>query len=134
MIINPNIEAMTGAVKAFNLLSNIDRNSTEYIAYYNGHKTDIKQTENLDKNDNLLYAIENGLKEQGARITSELLKTTEVMSIINDMLIPALDKIGEQYEKGKIFLPQLILSAGVAQSCFEVIKKKLSSENTQGVS
>ncbi len=134
MIINPNIEAMTGAVKAFNLLSNIDKNSTEYIAYYNGHKTDIKQTENLDKNDNLLYAIENGLKEQGARITSELLKTTEVMSIINDMLIPALDKIGEQYEKGKIFLPQLILSAGVAQSCFEVIKKKLSSENTQGVS
>lgn len=134
MIINPNIEAMTSTVKAFNVLSNIDKNSTEYIAHYNGYKPNSQPVINNSKDIDLFYAIENGLKDEGARITSELLKTNEVMSIINDMLIPALDKIGEQYEKGKIFLPQLILSAGVAQSCFEVIKKKLAIENSQGVS
>ena len=40
------------------------------------------------------------------------------MVIINEMLVPALDKAGEQFEKGKIFLPQLIQTAGVAQACF----------------
>lgn len=134
MIINPNIEAMTSAVKAFNLLSNIDKNSTEYIAQYTGYTPTSQQNNVNNKDIDIFYAIENGLKDEGAKITEELLKTTDVMDIINNMLIPALDKIGSQYEKGKIFLPQLILSAGVAQACFEVIKKKLANENHQSVS
>lgn len=44
------------------------------------------------------------------------------MIIINEMLIPALDVIGDKFEKGKIFLPQLILAADVAKECFEEIK------------
>jgi 5-methyltetrahydrofolate--homocysteine methyltransferase len=53
------------------------------------------------------------------------------MVLVNDVLIPALDKTGEQFEKGKIFLPQLILSAGVAQGCFEVIKDKMAASDSQ---
>jgi 5-methyltetrahydrofolate--homocysteine methyltransferase len=56
------------------------------------------------------------------------------MVIVNDILIPALDKTGSEFEKGKVFLPQLILSAGVAQSCFEVIKNKICNENNEPIS
>ena len=48
------------------------------------------------------------------------------MDIINLELIPALDRAGADFEKGKIFLPQLILSANAAQACFSVIKEKMS--------
>ncbi len=56
------------------------------------------------------------------------------MDIVNNMLIPALDKAGVQFEKGEIFLPQLILSAGVAQAAFEVIREKMVSSNSAPVS
>ena len=56
------------------------------------------------------------------------------MQIVNEMLIPALDKVGEDFEKNKIFLPQLIQSANTAQECFEVIKKHLSQTSGEAVS
>lgn len=130
-IINPNVDSMTGAVRAFKLLSDIDKNSIEYINAYGGEKTSqpIKKEADID----IFYAIENGLKNDGARITKELLETHDTMDIINNMLIPALDKAGSRFESGKIFLPQLILSAGVAQAAFEVIKEKLIKDNAAPV-
>lgn len=56
------------------------------------------------------------------------------MAIINDYLIPALDAAGDKFEKGTIFLPQLILTAGAAQACFEVIKNKFPSTEKAPVS
>ena len=56
------------------------------------------------------------------------------MQIINNYLIPALDSAGEKFEKGKIFLPQLILTAESAQACFEVIKEKLSLNSSDNIS
>ena len=82
----------------------------------------------------LPYAIENGLKGDCARLTQKLLETTGAMDIVNGILIPALDKTGVQFEQGKIFLPQLIQSATAAQSCFEVIKKKLADDKGTPVS
>ena len=86
--------------------------------------------------DKLCHAIEKGLKSEGAQLTSELLDIEgyDPMMLVNQILIPALDKAGELFEKGKIFLPQLILSAGVAQGCFEVIKNKMSKSDSAPVS
>lgn len=56
------------------------------------------------------------------------------MDIVNNMLIPALDKTGADFESGRIFLPQLIQSAGAAQSCFEVIKKHLAESGEKSES
>ena len=56
------------------------------------------------------------------------------MEVVNGIIVPALDSIGALFEKGKIFLPQLILSAGVAQEAFEVIKKKMIESNNAPVS
>lgn len=132
-IINPNVDAMTGAVRAYRLLANIDKNSVEFIQAYNN--AEAKKPITSDKKAiSLEYAIENGLKKEGASVTEQLLETLSPMEIINEHLIPALDKAGAEFESGKIFLPQLIQSATVSQACFEVIKKKLVSENTSPVS
>lgn len=83
----------------------------------------------------LRHAMENGLKAEGTRYTKELLEAgTDSMEIVNEILIPALDKIGALFEQGKVYLPQLILSAGVAQNCFEVIKSNMSKADTTPVS
>lgn len=147
-IINPNIAAMSGTVRAYRLLMGHDKNSVEYIDAYNNQlqymlpskaaPTKAQAVNNaVDKNtdtNSLEYAIENGLKNDGARITKEMLQTMDSMEIINAHLIPALDKAGSEFETGKIFLPQLIMAADVAQAAFAVIKEEISKNNSESVS
>lgn len=147
-IINPNVAAMSGTVLAYRLLMGYDRNSVEYIEAYNNSlqymlpvkasavkrdNAETVQSKNSDAN-SLEYAIENGLKKDGARITGEMLEIMDSMEIINNHLIPALDKAGNEFEKGKIFLPQLIMAADVAQAAFAVIKEKISKSADENIS
>lgn len=137
-IINPNIDSITGAVRAYRLLAGIDRNSAEFISVYAQEEKNTAPEKTADggsgKTPGLIYAVENGLKNDAVKAARELLLTTDAMSIINDYLVPALDTAGDKFEKGKIFLPQLILTAGAAQSCFEVIKDKLAQSGSGSVS
>ncbi len=135
-IINPNAPLMTGAVRAYKLLTGIDENSSEFIAAYaessiTASMSNSASTPAQQKNDvnDLPSAIANGLKSEGARITEELLKTHNSMDIVDNMLIPALDKAGTEFEQGKIFLPQLIMAANVAQAAFEVIKSHMPTDS-----
>lgn len=140
-IINPNAALMTGAVRAYKLLTNIDENASEFISAYaesnmttsvstSASSAPVQKSGAMD----LPSAIANGLKSEGAKITEELLKTHETMDIVDNMLIPALDKAGAEFEQGKIFLPQLIMAAGVAQAAFEVIKAHMLKSNGETVS
>lgn len=138
-IINPNVASMTGAVRAYKLLTAIDKDSMEYIAAYNAAKQPAQGDKNVPVQNNvsqmsLAFAVEAGLKSEAGKITEELLKTENAMDIINTMLIPALDKTGDEFEKGKIFLPQLILSAQAAQAAFDTIKKSMKSTQETSVS
>lgn len=134
-IINPNTDSMTAAVRSYNLLAGYDKNSVEYIACYGSSEKNTLKINNSEKiTIDLPYALENGLKSEGARLTKDLLKERDPMDIINDILIPALDKAGSEFETGKIFLPQLILSAGVAQACFEVLKTHFAQTGEKSVS
>lgn len=152
-IINPNIPEMTGAVRAYKLLANIDKNSVDYIkAYANMPKVDkihpaavAAQGQTApapsqapaaagDLKEQLYHAVYAGLKNEGANLTRELLKDNDSMVIVNEVLIPALDKIGEDFEKGTLFLPQLIMSASVAQAAFEVIRQTMVASNAAPVS
>ncbi len=133
-IINPNAALMTGAVRAYKLLTNIDENASEFIAAYaeSSMTTSMSSTSSAPVQQksgvtDLPTAIANGLKSEGAKITEELLKTHDTMDIVDNMLIPALDKAGAEFEQGKIFLPQLIMAANVAQAAFEVIKSHMSA-------
>lgn len=133
-IMNPNVASMTGAVRAYRLLTAIDVNSVDFISAYAGNNTQNSTPSASDSvTHDLMYCVKNGLKAEGAKITEELLKTTDSMQIVDDILIPALDKIGEDFEKGVIFLPQLIMSAGVAQGAFEVIRNHMIENNSAPV-
>lgn len=132
-IINPNIPEMTAAVRAYNVLACHDENSMEYVRCY-GNAESVTNPAPANTEVTLDYALANGLKSEGAKITEKLLESTDPMDIINGILIPALDKTGADFESGKIFLPQLILSAGVAQSCFEVIKNHFAKTGVKSVS
>jgi 5-methyltetrahydrofolate--homocysteine methyltransferase len=135
-IINPNIEGIIGAVRAYRLLAGIDRNSADFISIYaNDDSAPKAPAPAQDKGaPDIMYAVENGLKNNAVKATEELMNTVDPMEIINGYLIPALDNAGAKFEKGKIFLPQLILTAEAAQACFEVIKTKLSFSNSESVS
>lgn len=140
-IINPNIRTMTEAVRAYRVLACLDKNCTEFVEAY----ADIpaittaplkkeKAEASEETKQGLPYAMAHGLKSEGAKITQELLESTDPMEIVNGILIPALDEAGKQFESGKIFLPQLIQTASVAQAAFEVIKTTLIQRNAAPVS
>ena len=132
-IINPNVESMTGAVRAYRVLSGIDKNSVEFInAYNDAAPAAVTAPKNTEVD--IFTAVYNGLKSEGAAVTKRLLETVDAMQIVNEMLIPALDRVGDDFEKNKIFLPQLIQSANTAQECFEVIKNHISKTSGSPVS
>ena len=132
-IINPNIDAMTGAVRAYRVLSGIDKNSVEFIESYNTAAPSPKPQTRQDAM-SVEAAVYSGLKNEGAAATERMLAEKDPMDIVNNTLIPALDKVGEDFEKNKIFLPQLIQSANTAQACFDVIKQHLSKSGGEQVS
>ena len=75
----------------------------------------------------LIQIIEKGFKEQSAQITAELLTDHAPVDIINRCIVPALDSVGKDFETGKKFLPQLLLSADTVSNSFGKIKETLSA-------
>lgn len=137
-IINPNVPLMTGAVRAYKLLANIDENAAEFISAYAGSSIttamNAPAAASAEKiSGDLPSAIANGLKSEAAKITEELLKTHDSMEIVDNMLIPALDKAGDGFEKGTVFLPQLIMAAGAAQAAFDAIKSHMLKNGGESV-
>lgn len=132
-IINPNVDSIIGAVRAYRLLAGIDKDSKDFIAVY-ANQPATKPVSTEKSAPDLIYAVENGLKSDAVNAVKELIKSAEPMDIINNYLIPALDSAGEKFEKGTIFLPQLILTAGSAQACFDIIKEKLADSGEKAVS
>lgn len=132
-ILNPMEDDMINTVAAFNLLWNYDKNGTSYIKRYSAVTT--KAPSSPPKNIDLKKAVIDGLKEEGTSLVKELLKNTKGLEIVNQYLIPALDMVGEKYEKGEIFLPQLIQSSEVVKKAFEVIKEDMmkNTENKEPI-
>ena len=139
-IINPNVDAMMAAVRCFHLLTNVDTDAREFIAAYAnasvstsitaGNTPAAPQTTGRSLKD-LVVA---GLKGEAGQATRALLETTAPMDIVDNILIPALDQVGADFEQNKVFLPQLIQSAGAAQAAFEVIREKMSTGEGGNVS
>ncbi|MCR5718399.1 MAG: homocysteine S-methyltransferase family protein [Oscillospiraceae bacterium] len=131
-IINPNTESMTAAVRTYKLLANIDKNAVDFIAHYGAEVTPAPAKPTASGM-TLGAAISAGLKSEAAALTKSMLNEIEPMVIVNEHLIPALDAAGAEFEKGKIFLPQLISAASAAQGAFEEIKTFLSEHSTESV-
>ena len=141
-IINPSSEDMMKAYRSYNALMGFDENCTNYISTYAGTtETVTVQASQAAAAGNapkvaggemtLKYAIERGLKEEAHHITRELIGTREPLDIIQEELIPALNVVGEGFEKGTVFLPQLLMSADAAKIAFAVIKDVLASSGQE---
>lgn len=143
-IMNPNSEGMMDVVNAYRVLANIDKDSQKYIEKYSNVEVVRTKTEKGGSKDNapkgkeelgdLKYIVVKGLRDEAAAATRELLKEKSELEIVNDLLIPALDIVGQKYEKGELFLPQLIQSAETVKGAFEVIKEKLTLNNENNIS
>jgi len=118
-IINVNSEEMMNAFLSYNALNGLDENFEEYINknISTSQKTQAVTTENTLKN-----AVFKGLCDESADLTKSLLKTCEPLDIINEHIIPALNLVGEEYDKQRIFLPGLLMSANAASAAFAEIK------------
>jgi 5-methyltetrahydrofolate--homocysteine methyltransferase len=133
-IINPNQQQIMDAVATFKVLSGEDKDSAAYIDRFANAVPSAPAAAAPAAGMDIDTAVAKGLKEECARLTRELLNTKSELDIINELLIPALDRVGERYEKGEIFLPQLINSANASCEAFEVIKTSILNRGGSSVS
>lgn len=82
----------------------------------------------------LVEAIERGMAKPAAEATREALLTRNALDIINQDLVPALDVVGQGFEKGTVFLPQLLMAAEAAKAAFAVVKESMagSAQESKG--
>lgn len=136
-IMNPYSAEMMKTYYTFKALKGLDENCADYISVAENFSSTVieNKKENTATTDNssseLMTAIIKGFKEKAGEITKELLKTKAPLDVVNDEIIPALNKVGIGYENKTIYLPQLLMSAESAKSSFEAIKDFMSnSEKT----
>ena len=131
-IINPNQKEMMDAVAAFRVLSGEDEECRAYVERFAATEG-IRNSEFGIRNLDLQDAIVRGLKADAARIAQAQLETEAPLSLVEGHLIPALDKVGADYEAGKAFLPQLLSAAQAAQAVFGVIQERLAASGGESV-
>ena len=120
-IVNPMDEAIMNAFYAHRALSGEDVNCGEYIRRFS-KQTSTLVAQSTAEQITLYEAIVSGLRDRAEKVARAMIAQMPAMEIINQHLIPALDKVGKDYESGKIFLPQLLMSAESAKTSFETIK------------
>lgn len=123
-IINPASEDMMRAWYAYHALMNLDENCERYISRF--ADTAISSAPAAPGSGvSLSGAIEKGLRDDARLATEELLTKAAPLEIINSELIPALNRVGDGFEKGTVFLPQLLMSAEAAKTAFSVLKTRM---------
>ena len=142
-IMNPSSEEMMAAVYAYNVLTNRDKQSTKYIERFADRvpastalaqaakaapAASTAEAELTGPYAALMKAVEKGLKGDAAAHTRALLAEKQPLEVVDEALIPALDIVGAKYEKGTLFLPQLLQAASAAQSAFEEIKTAIAQK------
>ncbi len=129
-IMNPYSVEMMKTYYAFRALSGMDANCAEYIEFAPTVQTGETVSASVgaaseEGRSELFTAVLKGRKEQAASLTQGLLESTEPLTVVQTEIIPALDKVGEGFEKKTVYLPQLLMSAEAAKSAFEVIKANM---------
>ena len=150
-IINPGNEPMMQAYRASLALLDQDPQCMEYIGAYHNYVPAAKRgnsapgapvvdgtapsgapaADSALSRRPLYQAILRGMKESAAAATAEGLATRSGLELINEELIPALDVVGQGFEKGTVFLPQLLMSAEAAKAAFAVIRESMAGQPQQ---
>lgn len=133
-IMNPYSVQMMKSYHCFLALNGMDKGCARYIDFASNIQTQAVQKSTVIAKESdegmpaLVYAIVKGLKQQAFDHANDLIKSNEPMKVINEYIIPALDTVGERFEKKTMFLPQLLMSAEAAGFAFDAVKASLKSD------
>ena len=127
-IINPNQRELMDAVAACRVLSGEDAGSGAYVARFAQQQPEPVKSASASLT--LDEAIIRGLRSEAARLAREALASGDGLSLVEEHLIPALDRVGADYERGAAFLPQLLSAAQAAQAVFEAVRESLAREGS----
>ncbi|WP_302497019.1 homocysteine S-methyltransferase family protein [uncultured Flavonifractor sp.] len=128
-ILNPNNAAMMGAWRGYQALMGLDPQCGRYIAAYGGQEAPAAPVSSTD-GPSLTDCVLRGSKEGAAQAAQAALDSGKApLDIVDSVLIPALDQVGQGFEKGTLFLPQLLMSAEAAKAAFEVVQNAMSGED-----
>ena len=126
-IVNPNQREMMDAAAAFRVLSGEDAQCRDYIARFAAAPAAAASAARAGTLA-LEEAVARGLRADAARLAKELLQTEDGLALVEGRLIPALDAVGEGYERGTVFLPQLLSAAQAAQEVFEAVRTSIAEK------
>ncbi|MBR5264190.1 MAG: dihydropteroate synthase, partial [Clostridia bacterium] len=128
-IMNPLSAEMMKSYYSYLLLAGLDENCMGYVANadrFAAAENAVPVAEKMaEGGSELQKAVEKGLARKAEELTAGLLETREPLDLVENELLPALDKVGKGFEAGKLFLPQLLMSAEAAKAAFGKIKEKL---------
>lgn len=127
-IMNPNSAGMMNAYRSYLALTGLDENCSRYIAHYSAVPTAAPAPANAPgKEISLAQSIIRGLKESAYAAAAADVKEKPALDVIREELVPALDTVGKDYETGKLYLPQLLMSAEAAKAAFEALKNAMQA-------
>lgn len=124
-IMNPFSQEMMKVYYSYLALNDYDKSFVNYISFATETANETTAVKPLDTNLTLSTAIIKGFKDSASTLTKELLKSKNALDIIKEDIVPALNEVGEAYEKKTAFLPSLLISAETAKVAFEVIKSTI---------
>lgn len=128
-ILNPNNRAMMDAVHACAVLQGFDQGAAQYLEHFADRPAEAVpptgQTRSLEE------LVEKGLRRESRDAVAALLETQPPMEIIQQRLIPALDRVGVLFEQGKLYLPQLMNAAEAAQAAFDLLRQRLEETGSR---
>ena len=126
-ILNPNDRAMMDAVSAARVLQGTKADLDRYVEKHSGQTAPAAPAAKESRS--LSELVEKGLRQEARAVTRTLLETMPPMEIIQQHLIPALDRAGELFEAGRLFLPQLMNAAETAQGAFDLLQEAMPASD-----
>lgn len=134
-IANPSSENIMELKIAGDILTGRDYGCKNYINYFNRAVGKEKSTNNNLIEENTVTKIYNSVLKGEKEEIEEYIQTAldeEIAPchIVDELLIPAINKVGELYDQKEYFLPQLILSAEAMKKAFDYLEPILLKENS----
>ena len=118
-----------------------DKTCSDKIAMALDNTTNIKQLNENSGNQaaisthsqNLYNAVLKGNRRGIVALTRTALEQgEEPTALLNDILLPAINEVGELFDKGKYFLPQLIASAEAMKLSIEILEPLMKRDTDAG--
>ncbi|MGM0471719.1 MAG: homocysteine S-methyltransferase family protein [Bacillota bacterium] len=144
-LVDPLNQGIRNTILAGDVLANRDPSAQSYIAAFqveeDGGADDEQEAEKEDSMDSetagsslsaVKQAVLNGNQEEIIELIKSILDQFKPQEIMNEGLIPAIKEVGNKYDSGEYFLPQLMASAETMKQGFQFLKDKLDSGDSQG--